>query len=57
MKTFECIAHSGSTGKQIVLYVRAISASSAKADALKQAREQFGPRGGAVSIVRCREVK
>ena len=38
MKTYECIAHSGNTGKQIVLFVRAYSASSARADALVQAK-------------------
>ena len=56
MKTFECIAHSGNTGKQIVLFVRAVSASSASAEALKQARQQFGSGAGAVSIVSVREV-
>ena len=56
MKTFECIAHSGNTGKQIVIFVRAYCSSSAKADALIQARQQFGSRGGAVSIISCREV-
>lgn len=55
MKTYECIAHSGNTGKQIVLFVRAFSASSARADALKQAREQFGRNAGAVTIISCRE--
>ena len=44
MKTYDCIAHSGNTGKQIVLFVRAYSASSARADALLQARQQFGSR-------------
>ena len=56
MKTFECVAHSGSTGKQIVIYVRAVSVTSAKADALNQAKQQFGSRGGAISIVSCKEV-
>lgn len=56
MKTFECIAHSGNTGKQIVLYVRAYSASSARADALIQARQQFGSSGGSVTIISCKEV-
>ena len=56
MKTFECIAHSGNTGKQIVLFVRAYSASSAKADALVQARQQFGPGAGSVTIISCKEV-
>ena len=56
MKTYECIAHSGNTGKQIVLFVRAYSASTAQMDALKQARQQFGPGAGSVTIVRCKEV-
>ena len=37
MKTYECIARSGNTGKQIVIFVRAYSESSARADALIQA--------------------
>ena len=57
MKTYECIAHSGNTGKQIVLFVRAYSASSARADALVQARQQVGSSGGNVTIISCREVK
>ena len=56
MKTYECVAHSGNTGKQIVLFVRAYSASSARADALVQARQQFGSGAGAVTIVSCKEV-
>ena len=56
MKTYECIARSGPPGKQIVLFVRAYSASSARADALIQARQQFGPRAGSVTIVSCKEV-
>ena len=56
MKTYECIAHSGNTGKQIVIFVRAISSTNAKMDALKQARQQFGPGAGAVTIVSCKEV-
>ena len=56
MKTYECVAHSGNTGKQIVLFVRAYSASSARADALVQARQQFGPSAGSVTIVSCKEV-
>ncbi len=55
MKTYECIAHSGNTGKQIVIFVRAID-SSAKRDALTQARQQFGPGAGAVTIVSAKEV-
>ena len=56
MKTYECIAHSGNTGKQIVLLVRAYSASSARADALVRARQQFGSGAGAVTILSCKEV-
>ena len=56
MKTYECIAHIGNTGKQIVLFVRAYSASSARADALVQARQQFGPRVGSVTIISCKEI-
>ena len=56
MKTYECIARSGSTGKQIVIFVRANSASTAQADAIKQARQQFGQGAGSVTIVSCKEV-
>ena len=59
MKTYECIAHSGNTGKQIVIFVRAYSESSARADALIQAREQFARlqfSAGAVTIISCKEV-
>ena len=56
MKTYECIAHSGNTGKQIVIFVRAINSTNAKMDALKQARQQFGPGAGAVTIVSVKEV-
>lgn len=56
MKTYECIAHSGNTGKQIVIYVRAYSATNAKMDALQQARAQFGNGAGAVSIISVKEV-
>ena len=56
MKTFECIAHSGNTGKQIVIMVRAVSASTAKTEALNQARQQFGSGAGAVTIVSVKEV-
>ena len=55
MKTYECIAHSGNTG-QIVIFVRAYSASSARADALVQARAQFGSGAGAVTIVSVKEI-
>ena len=56
VKTYECIAHSGNTGKQIVIFIRAYSSSSARADALVQARAQFGSGAGAVTIVSCKEV-
>ena len=56
MKTYECIARSGNTGKQIVLFVRAYNASSARADAFVQARQQFGSGAGAVTIVSVKEV-
>lgn len=56
MKTYECVAHSGNTGKQIVILVRAVDASSAKRDALPQARQQFGPGAGAVTIVSAKEI-
>ena len=55
MKTFECIARSGNTGKQIVIFVRAIDASQAKMNALVQARQQFGSSGGGVTIISCKE--
>ncbi len=59
MKTFECIAHSGATGKQIVIFIRAYTASNARAEALIQAREQFARQQfstGAVTIISCKEV-
>lgn len=56
MKTYECIAHSGKTGKQIVIFVRACTASNAGMDALTQARQQFGSSGGAVTIISVKEV-
>jgi hypothetical protein len=37
MKTFECIAKSGNTGKEIVILIRAVDASQAKMNALVQA--------------------
>ena len=57
MKTFECIARSGKTGKEIVIFVRAIDASQAKMKALVQARQQFGSSGGGVTIIGCKEAK
>ena len=56
MKTYECIAKSGNTGKEIVIFIRAIDASQAKMNALVQARQQFGPGAGAVTIVSAKEV-
>lgn len=56
MKTYECIAHSGNTGKEIVIMVRAFNSTSAKMDALTQARQQFGSGAGSVTIVSVREV-
>ena len=55
MKTFECIAKSGNTGKEIVIFVRAVDASQAKMNALVQARQQFGSGAGSVTIVGCKE--
>lgn len=55
MKTFECIARSGKTGKEIVVIVRAIDASQAKMYALVQARQQFGNNGGGVTVIGCKE--
>ena len=55
MKTYECIAHHGSTGKQIVIRVRAVSATNASAEALIQAKQQFGSTGS-VTIVSVKEV-
>jgi hypothetical protein len=55
MKTFECIAKSGNTGKEIVIFIRAIDASQAKMNALVQARQQFGGNAGSVTIIACKE--
>ena len=59
MKTYECIAHCGLNGKQIVIFVRAYTESSAKAEALTQAKEQFARTQfttGPVTIISCKEV-
>lgn len=56
MKTYECIARSGNTGKQIVLFIRAVTASNARMEALVQARAQFDSSGGGVTIISVREV-
>jgi hypothetical protein len=55
MKTYECIAHNGKNGKQIVIFIRAVDATQAKMNALIQARQQFGPGAGAVTIIGCKE--
>ena len=55
MKTFECVAKSGNTGKEIVVFVRAIDVPQAKTNALVQARQQFGGSAGSVTIIRCKE--
>ena len=34
MKTFECIAKSGNTGNEIVIFIRAVPASNARMDEL-----------------------
>ncbi len=56
MKTYKCIAHSGLNGKQIALFVRAFTPSTARADALIQARQQFGSGAGAVTGISYKEV-
>ena len=56
VKTYECIAHSGNTGKQIVIFVRALDASKARMMALEQAKVQFGPGAGAVTVISAKEV-
>lgn len=55
MKTYECIAHSGNAGNQIV-FAKAYSASSARADAPVRTRQQIGSGAGAVTIVSYKEV-
>jgi hypothetical protein len=57
MKTFECIAKSGNTGKEILILVRAVDASQAKMNALVQARQQLGNGAGSVTIVGCKELR
>lgn len=56
MKTYQCIAHSGATGKEIVFMVRAMSSTNAKMDGLKQARQMFGNNAGAVTLVSVTEI-
>ena len=57
MKTYECIARSGNTGKQIVIFIRATSPGNAQMEALTQARQQFGNDAGAVTIVSVKEIR
>ena len=47
-------SRSGLNGKQIVIFVRAFTASTAQAEALKQARQQF--TNGPVTIISVKEV-
>ena len=56
MKTFQCIARSGNTGKEIVIVVRAVDSSKAQMDALAQARSQFGSGAGSVTIIKVQEM-
>ena len=55
MKTYECVARSGNTGKEIVVMVRANDSTKARMDALDQAKQQFGPRAGAITILSVKE--
>ena len=57
MKTYECIARSGNTGKQIVIFIRATSPGNAQMEALAQARQQFGNGAGAVTIVSVKKIR
>ena len=56
MKTFECVARSGKTGKQLVFLIRAHDRGEAQSFALKQARAQFGSNAGAVVIDNTKEI-
>ena len=56
MKTYECIARSGNSGKQLVFLIRAHSRGEAQSSALKQARAQFGNDAGSVSIDSTKEI-
>ena len=56
MKTYECIARSGNTGNEIVLFIRAYTPQSAHAEAIKQAKLQFGPGAGAIFVPSVKEV-
>ena len=55
MKTFDCVAKSGNTGKEIVVVVRANDSTKARMDAKDQAKLQFGSRSGAITIVSVKE--
>lgn len=55
-KTFQCVAHSGNTGKEIVIMVSAVNSGDAERYALEQARQQFGSGSGAVTIRSIKEV-
>lgn len=55
-KTFQCVAHSGNTGKEIVIMVSAVNSGDAKMSALEQAKQQFGSGSGAVTITSVKEV-
>ena len=39
MKTYECVARSGNTGKEIVVMVRANDSTKARMDAIDQAKD------------------
>ena len=55
MKTFECIARHGNTGKEIVIMVRAYTEQNAQREAVQLARQQFGPHGS-ISIISIRQL-
>jgi hypothetical protein len=55
MKTYECVARSGNTGKEIVILVRANDSTKAKMDALNQAKQQFGSGAGSVTVISVKE--
>ena len=56
MKTYECIVYSGNKGNQIIIFVRAYSATNAKMVALTCATQQFGRDAGVVTVVSVKEV-
>lgn len=53
MKTYECIVHSGMTGKQMVFLIRAASGTDARMAALEQAKLTGA---GSLSIVSVKEM-